>query len=252
MAHVSGQHRPLHYGTIAEPLPLVIAGRRRQHHGVSDFAGHIHLILPDPIERAACFRALTGGGARVVRSFASADDWLDAGAEIEGTGTILLFHWRQPGRIDGAALLDRIAARADIIGFVAAEQLNIAESRAILRGGAHDLLPAPLDPRLVRRTIDQALTDWAVRQATLGRHREAETRLAALTPRERAILDAIAAGQSNKAIARQLDLSPRTVEVHRANIMRRAGAGNVAELLRLQFIAEQARAAPGNSLRFGA
>ena len=252
MAPASGHRRPIRYGAIAEPLPLVIAGRRRQHRGVSDFGGHIHLILPDPTERAACFRALTGGGARVVRAFASGDDWLGAGAEVESSGAILLFHWHQPGRTDGAALLGRVAARADIIAFVAAEQLSIAESRAILRGGAHDLLPAPLDPRLVRRTIDQALADWAVRQAALDRHREAEARLAALTPRERAILDAIAAGQSNKAIARQLDLSPRTVEVHRANIMRRAGAGNVAELLRLQFIAEQARAAPGNSVRFGA
>lgn len=219
---------------------------------MSDFAGHIHLILPDPTERAACFRALAGGGTRVVRSFASADDWLDAEADIDSAGAILLFRWHQPGRTGGAALLGRVAARPDIVAFVAADQLSIAESRAILRGGAHDLLPAPLDPRLVRRAIDQALTEWTVRQAALGRHREAESRLAALTPRERCILDAIAAGQSNKAIARQLALSPRTVEVHRANIMRRAGAGNVAELLRWQFIAEQARAAPESSIRFGA
>ena len=65
----------------------------------------------------------------------------------------------------------------------------------------------------------------------------------------RARLEAIAAGMGNKAIARRLDLSPRTVEVHRANIMRRAGAGSVAELLRLAFTAELAR---GNPLHFGA
>ena len=89
-------------------------------------------------------------------------------------------------------------------------------------------------------------------ELALNRHRDAEARLAALTPRERSILDAIAAGLGNKAIARQLDLSPRTVEVHRANIMRRAGAGNVAELLRWQFIAEQARGAAVNPVHFGA
>ncbi|WP_428631415.1 response regulator transcription factor [Sphingopyxis sp.] len=219
---------------------------------MSDFAGHIHLILPDATERAACFRALTAGGDRVVRSFASADDWLDAEADRDCPGAILLFHWRQPGRVGGAALLDRIAARADVIAFVAAEQLSIAESRAILRGGAHDLLPAPLDPRLVLRAIDRALTDLTRRQTVLNRQREAEARLAALTPRERSILDAIAAGQSNKVIARQLELSPRTVEVHRANIMRRAGAGNVAELLRWQFIAEQAHGAAVNPVHYGA
>ena len=217
---------------------------------VTESGGHIHLILPDPTERAACFRMLAAGSERIVRSFASADAWIEA--EGEDSCGILLFHWCQPGRTGGAALLDRVAARAAIVAFGAAEQLSIAESRAILRGGAQDLLPAPLDPRLVRRTIDAALADWRARQGALDRHREAEARLAALTPRERDILDAIAAGLGNKAIARQLKLSPRTVEVHRANIMRRAGAGNVAELLRLQFIAEFARGVPANPLRFGA
>ena len=217
---------------------------------MTESGGHIHLILPDPVERAACFRALAAGGERVVRSFASADAWIEA--EGGDLCAILLFRWRQPGRTDGAALLERIAGHPAILAFVAAEQLSIAESRAILRGGAQDLLPAPLDPRLVRRTIDIALVDWRAAQDARARRGEAEARLAALTPRERDILDAIAAGLGNKAIARQLALSPRTVEVHRANIMRRAGAGNVAELLRLQFTAEHARAARADRVRFGA
>ena len=210
---------------------------------------HIHLVLPDATERAACFRMLAAGTGRVVRSFASAEAWIEA--EGEDSCAILLFHWRLPGATNGAALLDRVAARPGIAAFVAAEQLSVAESRAILCGGARDLLPAPLDPRLVRRAVDAALAEGRLRQAMLDRHREAEARLAALTPRERAVLDAIAAGLGNKAIARQLELSPRTVEVHRANIMRRAGAGNVAELLRLQFIAEFVRDAPPKRVRFG-
>ncbi len=244
--------KSLRNGVVADPSALVATARQRQHGRVSNLAGHIHLILPDPIERAACFRALAADGNRIVRSFACAYDWIDAGADRDGSGTILLFHWCQPGRIDGAALLERIGPRRNIVPFVAAESLSIADARAILRGGAHDLLPAPLDPRAVRRAIDAAQSDWHLRQAAQDRHREAEARLAGLTPRERSILNAIAAGLGNKAIARQLDLSPRTVEVHRANIMRRAGAGNVAELLRLQFTAEQARGAAGNPVHYGA
>lgn len=240
----------LRNGAEAESKILGVKAVTRQHCRVNQSRGHIHLVLPDPIERAACFHVLAATGGHVIRSFASADAWLEAGADDEGG--ILLFHWRQPGPTSGAALLDRVAGRAGTTIFVAADRLNIAETRAILRGGAQDLLPAPLDPRLVRRTIDQSLGDWRMRQDTLDQHREAEERLSALTPRERDILDAIAAGLGNKAIARQLELSPRTVEVHRANIMRRAGAGNVAELLRLQFIAEYARAAPANPVRSGA
>jgi two-component system response regulator FixJ len=214
---------------------------------VSEIQGEIHLVLPDPIERAACFRALAAGAARVVRSFASADDYL--AAEADRAGGLLLFHWRQPGTTSGAALLGQVAARPDIASIVAAEQLSLKETRVILRGGASDLLPAPLDPQLVRRTLEQAWGAWQLCQQERALRRAAEGRLAALTPREQDILEAIAAGLGNKAIARRLDLSPRTVEVHRANIMRRAEAGSVAELLRLRFIAEGSAA---NSLRFGA
>ena len=217
---------------------------------MTENGGHIHLILPDATERAACFRVLAEGAGRIVRSFASAAAWFEAGADADCA--ILLFAWHQPGDIGGAALLDRVGERGDVTIFVAASRLTIEETRLILRGGAHDLLPAPLDPRLVRRTIDGAADGWRARQVALARRREAELRLAGLTPRERDILDGIAAGLGNKAIARQLDLSPRTVEVHRANIMRRAGADNVAELLRLRFITEYARGLPANPVHFGA
>ena len=217
---------------------------------MTDTMGPIHLVLPDPIERAACFRALTAAAGGIVRSFASADAYLDAGA-AQGS-TILLFQWQQPGTMSGAALLRHVAAHDEIMTFVAAERLSVAESAAILRGGARDLLPAPLDPRLVCHTLRHAVVEWRARQQAGHLRREAETRLAALTPRERDILDAIAAGLGNKAIARELALSPRTVEVHRANIMRRAGTANVAELLRLRFITEYAQAMPVNSIHFGA
>jgi two-component system response regulator FixJ len=242
--------KAIRYGAIADAFALSRAAGVGQRGDVTGPCGHIHLILPDPVERAACFRVLTAGPARVVRSFASADDWFAAGDD--DSCAVLLLRWEQPGAVSGAALLAHAAARDGIAAFVAAERLSIAESRAILLSGARDLLPAPLDPRLVRRTIDGALADHAAWQVACERQRAAAARLAALTPRERDILEGIAAGLGNKAIAQRLDLSPRTVEVHRANIMRRAGAGHVAELLHLRFVAEQARVAPGNRVRFGA
>ncbi|MGB3318862.1 MAG: helix-turn-helix transcriptional regulator, partial [Sphingopyxis granuli] len=96
---------------------------------MSDSGGHIHLVLPDPVERAACFRLLARGANRVVRSFASADAWLEA--QDGARGGILLLRWRQPGPTSGAALLDRIAGRGDLIAFVAAERLSFDEARAI-------------------------------------------------------------------------------------------------------------------------
>lgn len=201
---------------------------------MSEDHGQIQLILPDAIERSACFRALVAGVPRVVRGFASSDDYLAAGADA--AGGIVLLRWEEPG--GGATMLERLGGRADIVLLVAAERLSLAESRTILRSGAYDLLPAPLDPRLVRPAVEAATDEWRLRRETEARRREAAARLAALTPREQDILEAIAAGLGNKAIARRLALSPRTVEVHRANIMRRAEAGSIAELLRLRFVAE--------------
>lgn len=216
---------------------------------MTETGGPIHLVLPDPIERAACCSALTAGTDRIVLCFASADDYLDDRATRDSA--ILLFHWQQPGQVSGASLLHHVAAQPGIIFFVTAEQLSLAESGEILRGGARDLLPAPLDLPHVCGTLDHALAEWRSRQQARHLHNEAAARLAALTPRERDILDALAAGLCNKRIARKFDLSPRTVEVHRANIMRRAGAGSIAELLRLQFIAEYAGATPPNRVRIG-
>lgn len=211
---------------------------------MSEDQGQIQLILPDAIERSACFRALVAGAPRVVRGFASGEDYLAAGAEA--AGGIVLMRWEQPGG-GGAALLERLCGRADIVLLVAAERLSLAESRAILRSGAWDLLPAPLDPRPLRPAVEAATGEWRLRREAEARRREAAARLAALTPREQDILDAIAAGLGNKAIARRLELSPRTIEVHRANIMRRAEAGSIAELLRLRFVAEA-----GDMVRSGA
>lgn len=215
--------------------------------GVSEDHAQIQLILPDAIERGACFRTLAAGMPRIVRSFGSADDFLAAGTEA--VAGIIVMRWEQPGRIGGAALLERLRARADVVPLIAAERLGLAEARTILRCGAFDLLPAPLDPRLLRPAVDDAIDEWRRRRGLEAQRSAAEARLATLTPREQDILDAIAAGLGNKAIARRLDLSPRTVEVHRANIMRRAEAGSIAELLRLRFMAGGDAA---NSLRFGA
>jgi two-component system response regulator FixJ len=67
---------------------------------------------------------------------------------------------------------------------------------------------------------------------------EARARIAALSPREREVLDRLMVGKPNKTIANELGLSPRTVEVHRARLMTRLEAGSIAEAVRLAVRAE--------------
>ena len=74
---------------------------------------------------------------------------------------------------------------------------------------------------------------------TRKRANEAEVRLNALTPREREVLDGLAQGLPNKTIACDLGISPRTVEIHRANLMTKLGVKSLSEALRIAFAARE-------------
>jgi two-component system, LuxR family, response regulator FixJ len=97
--------------------------------------------------------------------------------------------------------------------------------------GAVDFLEKP-DDRLV------VMIDMALRQAEAEARSEAAAhdiaaRVASLSPRERQVMDGLIAGLSNKMIAREYDISPRTIEVYRANVMTKMQAGSLSELVRL-------------------
>lgn len=217
--------------------PLLSTCRQFGQHGpVNIIGGHITLILPDPRQRAASFHALATDGDRVIRSFAHAEDYLEAADDVAGGVAIL--HWAQPGAIGGRALLAAIAARGDLEALVVADQLSLAESRAILHTGARDLVPAPIETETLQEIVGNALCAWSDAELYNQSRRDARARLDRLTPREQDILAAMAEGLASKEIARRFDLSPRTVEVHRANIMRRSESRSFAELMRLTFLTE--------------
>jgi two-component system, LuxR family, response regulator FixJ len=99
--------------------------------------------------------------------------------------------------------------------------------------GAVDFLEKPFeDDRLI------GMIELALRQAESGARDEAVTqdivaRIASLSPRERQVMEGLVAGLSNKMIARDYNISPRTIEVYRANVMTKMQAGSLSELVRL-------------------
>jgi two-component system response regulator FixJ len=105
-----------------------------------------------------------------------------------------------------------------------------------MKAGAADFLKKPFCSEALLAAIGAAL-------AAPGPHivdaaSEAAARIAVLSPREGEVLELLAAGMPNKAVARELGLSPRTVEVHRARLMARLGVGSLAEAVRLAVQAE--------------
>ncbi len=140
---------------------------------------------------------------------------------------------RMPG-IDGIELLKRLkASRSAFPVVIMTGHGDVPLAVEAMKLGASDFLEKPFeDDRLV------GMIDAALRQAESGARSEAVTldiaaRIESLSPRERQVLDGLIAGLSNKLIAREYDISPRTIEVYRANVMTKMQAGSLSELVRL-------------------
>ena len=106
---------------------------------------------------------------------------------------------------------------------------------AAIKGGALDFLPLPIEPdrlsAILQRIAEEARNQVIERRRMVA----ARDRIASLSNRERQVLEWLIEGSSNKVIARELEISPRTVEIHRANMMTKLGARHAAEAVRLRM-----------------
>jgi two-component system, LuxR family, response regulator FixJ len=140
---------------------------------------------------------------------------------------------RMPG-IDGIELLKRLKASRSILPvLIMTGHGDVPLAVEAMKHGAVDFLEKPFeDDHLI------GMIDVALKQAASGARSEAvaqdiAARVASLSPRERQVMEGLVAGLSNKMIAREYDISPRTIEVYRANVMTKMQAGSLSELVRL-------------------
>jgi two-component system response regulator FixJ len=106
-----------------------------------------------------------------------------------------------------------------------------------MKGGAVDFLEKPFEKAALLGSIDAAFQRLAAADSIVARATEAQTLLGVLTSREREVLEGLAQGLPNKTIAYDLGISPRTVEVHRANLMTKLDVRSLSDALRIAFAA---------------
>jgi RNA polymerase sigma factor (sigma-70 family) len=114
---------------------------------------------------------------------------------------------------------------------------------AAMKAGALDYLQLPLEEQRFLATIHSIALQAEVMTEAQHKIIRARDRIASLSPREREVLDRLSDGCSNKTIAQELEISPRTVEVHRANMMDKLGADHSAQAVRLHIEASLDRLA---------
>jgi two-component system response regulator FixJ len=106
-----------------------------------------------------------------------------------------------------------------------------------MKGGAVEFLEKPYEKAALVRSIQNAFEQLENQSVSDLRSVEAQSKLTKLTPREREVLECLVDGLTNKAIADVLSISPRTIEIHRSNMMEKLEADSLSAALRIAFVA---------------
>lgn len=144
------------------------------------------------------------------------------------------------GSDEGLAVMRRLRAmRSGISVCMISNQPQVELAVQAVKAGAIDVLTKPLDTDHLLDSVRDALRQDVHMGAVESGKRLIEVRgFEQLTPREREVLQLITNGQSNKEAGRELGISPRTVEVHRARVMEKLGARNTADLMRIVLMGD--------------
>lgn len=189
----------------------------------------IHLIDDDLAVRTSLSLLIGTVGLRV-------QDWSDpqaflAGFDRNAIGAIVL-DVRMPG-ISGMSVLDMLVAQGvDQPVIMLTGHGTVEMCRRAFKAGAAEFLEKPVDDETLLDALQNAVRQHVRSRERNQAGREARERYAQLSEREREVLGLIVAGLTNKEIARALELSPRTVETHRANLFAKLGADSLAHLIR--------------------
>jgi len=190
----------------------------------------IFVVVDDETMRETLSAVFASEGCRVT-CFAEGQSFLVAARSR--TPACILLDVNMPGRSGLDMLRELDAPRYPAPILIVSAQRDVPTAVNAIRGGALDFIEKPIDAAAVIARVREAIAAWPQRPATGSAPLQEVQGAELLTPREREVLERVVAGASNKEAGRTLNISPRTVEVHRARIMDKLNAKNAADLVRI-------------------
>lgn len=179
--------------------------------------------------------SLVRGAGYNVRSFASGSAFLDV-APVLASGCVLID--LRKSRNEGLLIPRELKARSISLPTICldAPGTDVAAAVAAMKAGAVDYMFST-DPASLRTTLESAMAECQGGARPGTQDENAGAKVARLTPREREVLVGLVDGGTNKSIGQKLGISPRTVELHRAQVMHRLDASSLTELLQIALAA---------------
>lgn len=201
----------------------------------------VHIVDDEePVRNSLSF--LLGASGFAVRTHASAAAFLEIASSI--TSGCLVTDLRMPD-IDGVELLKRLrAAHAMLPTIVVTGHGDVQMAVEAMKNGALDFIEKPFSDEVLIESIRRAVVQASASLNAESEEAKTRERLASLSERELQVLRGVVQGQANKTIAFELGISPRTVEVYRANLMSKMQAKGLADLVRMVMALDLNAAGP--------
>lgn len=195
----------------------------------------VFVVQPDAGVRES-IKMLVRSVGLAAEVFGSAREFL---AAFDGSRSGCVVANPNPSDMSGLELQERLNERGESIPFIfVTGTSDVSTAVRAMRAGAVDFIEEPFNPASLLARIQEAVRQDASARAEQIRKTEIRRRLALLTQREREVLGLVVGGHSNKQVAAELHVTEKTVEHHRAHVMRKLQAETVADLVRLAMLSE--------------
>ncbi len=195
----------------------------------------IYIVEDDDAVRTSLQSAFSTLPNTLIWGFRSGDAFLERVDELS-SGCVLL-DYNMPGS-NGVEVLRKLDGQIERFAFIVLTGYGeVSVAVQAMKAGATDFLEKPCDFGTLMGAVERAFSNLERSNSELARTSAAAAKLKLLSARELDVLKGLIEGDSNKVIAHKLDISPRTVEIHRANMTEKLGARNLSDALRIAFAA---------------